>query len=401
MSEGDLVLRIAGRGDGLTASGRYVPLTAPGDLVLADGSIVPGPNHVDPPCRHFPVCGGCQLQHVDDAVFADFITGRIARALAAQGLDAPEIRLPHISPPHSRRRVSMRAERRGKRVLLGFNEEGSHRIVDLAQCEIMAPALFALVAPLRALLGELVADRRAADVQMTLADQGVDLLLGKVETDGLARAERLTVFAQSHGLARLMVDEGYGPEARWEPDAVTITLGGVAVPLPPAAFLQATPDGEAALVAATCEAAGDAKIVADLFSGLGTFALPLAGRGARVYAAEGARDAVLALKAGAGRAGRTLFVEHRDLFRRPLAPAELDRFDAIILDPPRAGAKEQAVQLAASQVRRIVYASCNPATFARDAKALVDGGYRLDWIAPVGQFRWSTHIELVVRFTRS
>jgi len=399
MSEGDLVLRIAGRGDGLTASGRYVPLTAPGDLVLADGAIVRGPNHVEPPCRHFPLCGGCQLQHVSDDVFATFITGRIARALAAQGLEAPEIRTPHISPPRSRRRVSMRAERRGKRVLLGFSEEGSHRIVDLAQCEIMAPALFALVAPLRALLGGLIPDRRAAEVQMTLADQGVDLLLGKVETSGLAQAEQLVAFAQDHKLARLMADEGYGPEARWEPDAVTVTLGSVAVPLPPAAFLQATADGEAALVAAVREGMEDAAIVADLFSGLGTFALPLAA-GGRVYAAEGARDAVLALKAGSARAGLHLFVEHRDLFRRPLAVAELDRFEAIVLDPPRAGAKEQAVQIAQSQVGRIVYASCNPATFARDAKTLVDGGYRLDWIAPVGQFRWSTHIELVARFTR-
>jgi len=399
MSDGDPVLRIAGRGDGLTASGRYVALAAPGDLVLPDGTIKPGPYHAEPPCRHFPLCGGCQLQHVSDDAYAEFLVGRIARALDAQGIASPDIRAPHISPSRSRRRISMRAERRGRTLLLGFNEEASHRIVDLAQCEIMAPELFALVTPLRALLADLIADRRGADVQMTLADQGVDLLLGKVESGGLDRAERLIAFAETHRLARLLVDDGYGPETRWEPEAATVALGGIAVPLPPAAFLQATADGEAALVAAAREAIADARTVADLFSGLGNFALPLAER-ARVYAAEGARDAVLALKTAAGRAGRQIFVEHRDLFRRPLAAAELDRFDAILLDPPRAGAKEQAAELAASRVGRIVYASCNPATFARDARRLIDGGCRLDWIRPVGQFRWSTHVELIACFTR-
>jgi 23S rRNA (uracil1939-C5)-methyltransferase len=394
---GTPIVRIAARGDGVTADGQFVALAAPGDMVDADGTIEPGPHHAEPPCRHFPACGGCQLQHVDDAIFADFLADRIIGGLHAQGIDAPEMRPALLSPPRSRRRVSLRAERKGRRVILGFNEGSSHRIIDLRQCEIMAPALFALIEPLRGLLAVLVPDKRAAAVQMTLVDQGVDLLIEKVEADGLEAAERLTEFAQVHGLARLSIDQGFGAEARWEPEAVTATLGGVAVPFPVGAFLQATADGEVALVAAVREAVGEADVVADLFAGLGTFSLAL---GRRVLAVEGARDAALALKAAAGRTQRPVMVDHRDLFRRPLQTDEASRFGAIVLDPPRAGAKEQAVELARSSVARIAYVSCNPATFARDARTLIDGGYRLDWIQPVGQFRWSTHVELAASFTR-
>ncbi len=391
------IIRIAARGDGVTADGRHVPLAAPGDEVGADGVILPGPHHAQPPCRHFPACGGCQLQHVDADTYADFLYDRVIGALHSQGLDAPEVRPSYLSPPRSRRRVSLRAERKGRRVLLGFNEGASHRIIDLRQCEIMVPQLFALIEPLRALLATLVPDKRAAAVQMTLVDQGVDLLIEKVKAEGLEAAEALTGFAQTHGLARLSIDQGYGAESRWEPEAVTVTFGDVPVPFPVGAFLQATADGEAALVAAVRDAVGDARIVADLFAGLGTFSLALEGR---ILAAEGARDAVLALKAAVGRVQRPVFVEHRDLFRRPLMVEELNRFEAVLLDPPRAGAREQAEELARSQVRRIAYVSCNPATFARDAKTLIEGGYRLRWIQPVGQFRWSTHAELVALLSR-
>ncbi|MBV8686360.1 MAG: class I SAM-dependent RNA methyltransferase [Alphaproteobacteria bacterium] len=390
------IVRLAARGDGVTESGRFFPLTAPGDLVGADGMVVPGPHRRAPPCRHFPECGGCQLQQVDDAAYAQYLAERIASALAAQGLAAPAMRAPHISPPNSRRRASLHAERRGRAVLLGFNAEASHRIVDMRECHILRPELFALVAPLRDLLGRLLGPRGHGGVRMTLADQGVDLLLEKVAADGLEAAEALSAFAERHRLARLAVDDGYGAQTRWEPEPVTVTLGGVAVALPHGAFLQATAEGEAALVAAVREAVGGASTVADLFAGLGTFALAM---GKRVLAAEGARDAALALKAAAGRAQRQVFVDHRDLFRRPLDAAEAGRFEAVILDPPRAGARDQVAILACSAVPRLAYVSCNPATFARDAKTLVEGGYRLEWVQPVGQFRWSTHVELVAAFT--
>ena len=393
-----VILRVAARGDGVTADGRFFALAAPGDSIGDDGSIIPGPHHAEPPCRHFPTCGGCQLQHLDDASYADFLTDRVAVALSGQQLEAP-ILPPHISPPFSRRRASLRAERRGRSVLLGFNEGRSHRIVDVAECHVLRPELFALVAPLRKLLAGLLPDRRGGEVRMTLADQGVDLLIEGVEAAGLDAAEMLTAFAEAHRLARLAIDDGYGPQTRWEPEPVTITLGGVPVPLPPAAFLQATEDGEAALVAAVRAGIGEATIVADLFAGLGTFALAFA-EGRRVYAAEAARDAVLSLKAAGARAQLQLFADHRDLYRRPLDEKECARFEAVVLDPPRSGAEAQMPALAKAGPPRIAYASCNPATFARDAKILVAGGYRLEQVMPVGQFRWSTHAELVGHFAR-
>jgi 23S rRNA (uracil1939-C5)-methyltransferase len=391
------IVRLAARGDGVTGDGRFVPLTAPGDEIDAYGVIARGSHHVEPPCRHFPRCGGCQLQHIDDAAYADFLSQRVIGALHAQGIDAPEMRAAHLSPPKSRRRVSLRAERKGRRLIIGFNEGSSHQIVDMLQCEIMAPDLFALIAPLRSLLLAIVPDKRAASVQMTLIDQGVDLALGKVNADGLVAAELLTEFAATHRLARLSIDQGYGPEARWEPEAATITVSGVAVPFPVGGFLQATVDGEAALIRAVRDAIGEPALVVDLFAGLGTFSMA---RGGRVLAAEGARDAALALKTAAGRAQRPIAVDHRDLFRRPFSAEELSRFDAVILDPPRAGAREQVGELARADVSRVAYVSCNPATFARDVKTLIEGGYRLQWIQPVGQFRWSLHTELVGALVR-
>ncbi len=392
MSEGEAIIRIASRGDGVTASGRHMPMTAPGDVVQPDGTIVAGPHRAVPPCRHFPECGGCQLQQLDDPAFGDFLKDRIASAFTAQGLAVPEILEPHISPPVSRRRASLRAERRGKQVLLGFNAEASHRIIDMRECFILRTELFKLVEPLRKLMGELLGPRGSGGVRMTLADQGPDILLEKVKVESLEATEALAAFAETYRIARLAIDDGYGPQTRWEPEPVTVTLGGVAVALPHGAFLQATREGEEALVSAVREAVGPARLVADLFAGLGTFALSLDGR---ILAAEGARDAALALKSAANRAQRQIFVDHRDLFRRPLDEKELDRFEAVVLDPPRAGAKEQVQHLARSTVARIAYVSCNPATFARDAKTLIDGGYTLQWVKPVGQFRWSTHVELV------
>jgi len=389
------VIRVAARGDGVTQDGRHAAFAAPGDTLQPDGTVTPGPHHQTPPCRHFPVCGGCQLQHLDDASYAGFITDRIASALDAQGL-ATTIRSPALSPPRSRRRATLHAEAKGGRVAIGFTEASSHAIVDMQENWILDPALLDLVAPLRGLLQRLGL-RRRADLQLTLVDQGVDLLIGGFAPSGLPAAEAITAFAERHRLARLAFDDGLGPETRWEPDAATITLGGVPVPFPAGGFLQATADGEATLVAAVREAVGTPGTTADLFAGLGTFALALPGK---VYAAEGAREAILSLKAAANAARRPVFAEHRDLYRRPLTTTELDRFDAIVIDPPRAGARDQAAALATCRAGAIAYVSCNPASFARDARLLVDGGWRLDWVQPVGQFRWSTHVELAAAFTR-
>ena len=390
------IVRIAARGDGVTASGRHVAFAAPGDVVLDDGTLRPGPGHQAPPCSLFPPCGGCQLQHLTDAAYADYCASRVAGALAQHGLEA-EILPSYLSPPRTRRRASLRALKAGGRVLLGFNEAGSNRIVDMTECHILHPALFDLLAPLRRLLASMIAAKRTAEVQLTLVDQGVDVALKGVEVAGLEAVEALTEFCERYSLARLSVDEGYGAETRFEPQPATVTLGGVRVGFPPGAFLQATADGEAALVEEVQRAIADAPRTADLFAGLGTFALALHGH---VTAAEASRDAVLALKMAASKAGRQVAAEHRDLYRRPFDAGELKSFDAVVLDPPRAGAEGQVRELVASSVPRIAYVSCNPATFARDAAILASGGYRLDWVKPVGQFRWSTHVELAASFVR-
>ncbi len=387
----ELIVRIAARGDGVTSTGRHVPFGVPGDALLDDGALAPGPHHQDPPCRHFPECGGCQLQHADDEAYRGYLVSRIGTALAQHNLKA-EIRDPHLSPPCSRRRATLRALKVGNGAVLGFNAEKSHRIVDMHECHILRLELFALVAPLRDLLSSLLQPKRTAEVQLALVDQGVDALLRGAEAEGLSAAERLTSFASKHGLARLSLDQGLGAEVTYEPEPVTVALSGTAVPFPVNAFLQATEDGEAALTDSVREAVRDSSCIADLFAGIGTFALAVRAS----YAAEASRDASAALK----RAAPAIAVEHRDLYRRPLDAGELKRFDAVVLDPPRAGAEEQVRALSASTIRRIAYVSCNPATFARDAKTLVDGGYALDWVRPVGQFRWSTHVELAACFTR-
>jgi 23S rRNA (uracil1939-C5)-methyltransferase len=280
----------------------------------------------------------------------------------------------------------------GQGAVLGFNAEKSHRIVDMRECHILRPELFALIELLRPLLANLLRPKRTAEVHLTLVDEGVDLLLKGIDAEGLTAIEQLTSFASSLHLARLSIDQGLGPETVYEPQPATVTLSGTPVVFPVGGFLQATEDGEAALVGCVREAVDGSKSTADLFAGVGTFALATCA----AYAAEASRDAAAALK----RAAPSTAVEHRDLYRRALDAAELKRFDAVVLDPPRAGAEEQVRALAGSAVARIAYVSCNPATFARDAAALAQGGYTLKWVRPVGQFRWSTHVELAACFSR-
>ncbi|MFC0588081.1 class I SAM-dependent RNA methyltransferase [Novosphingobium aquiterrae] len=412
MSEGPAeIIRIAAKGDGVTASGRFAWGTAPGDLLLPDGTIQPGPHHAVPPCRHFGTCGGCQLQQLDEQSLEDFVAARVSNASASQELGAEDVAAPHLSPPRSRRRASLRAESSQGRVVIGYREAKSHRLVEITECWVLDPAITALLPPLRKLLialgagkgagkGKHIHAKLAADVEITCTDQGLDLGLKGVTAEGLAATEALLDFARTHALARLTLDQGYGNETVWEPEPVTVTLGGVAVPFPPGSFLQATRDGEDALVAAARTWLAGCATVADLFSGLGTFAFALAGPQTKVLAVEAARDASLACKAAAARAQVPIHTLHRDLFRNPLMPDELDRFAGVLLDPPRAGARDQVERIAASTVPRVVYISCNPSSWAKDARTLIEAGYRLAELRPVGQFRWSTHVELASLFVR-
>ena len=385
------IIRIAARGDGVTPSGRHVPFGVPGDAVLDDGALAFGPHHQEPPCPHFPECGGCQLQHADDEVYRDYLVSRVSGALAQHDLRT-EVRSPYLSPPNSRRRATLKALKVGQGAVVGFNAEKSHRVIDMRECHILRPELFALVEPLRQLLPGRLQPKGIVEIQLTLIDAGPDLLLKGIHARRLDEIEQLTAFAMKHDLARLGVDRGLGPETLYEPQPASVMLSGSRVAFPPGAFLQATEDGEDALVQAVQEALAGASAIADLFAGLGTFAMSTNAS----YAAEASRDAAAALK----RAAPAMNVEHRDLYRRPVDLKELKRFDGVVLDPPRAGAVEQVAQLASSTMPRIAYVSCNPATFARDAKTIADGGYQLAWVQPVGQFRWSTHVELAASFTR-
>lgn len=398
MTSPDPIIRLAAKGDGVTASGRHAAGGVPGDAIAADGILVPGPHRAVPPCRHFGVCGGCQLQHADDAVLADFVADRVLNAAKGQGLEAAEVLPVHLSSPQARRRAGLHALRTAGGAVLGYREGGSHRIVDLAECPVIEPALAALIAPLRGLIAR-HGPKAMVGIDLTLADQGVDVALSHFPLEGLAATEAAVDFAREQGLARLTTDQGYGPETLWEPVPATVTLSGVAVGLPPGAFLQATRDAEARMVADARDWLQGAGMVADLFAGLGTFAFGLR-ENRKVLAVEADQAAHLACKAAAGAAGAAVFAMHRDLFRSPFQPAELDRFDAVLLDPPRAGARAQVAELAASKVARIVYVSCNPSSWARDAATLSAGGYRLTKLRAVGQFRWSTHVELVSLFER-
>lgn len=399
MSQNDLIVRIAAKGDGVTASGRHIAGAVTGDSVSADGVITPGPHHIAPPCRHFSQgCGGCQLQCADEAALRQFVTDRVVNAAEGQGLVAGEILPTHLSPSNSRRRCTLHALRRGKSALVGFREARGHRIIDMRECHILEPELFALVGPLRDLIAR-HGGKGSVDIALTLADQGVDCELKGFEADGLAATEAMMDFARDHSLARLSLDQGYGAETVWEPQPVTITLGPVPVGLPNGAFLQPTRDGEAALVADARVWLSGAKTVADLFAGLGTFAFVLSDQ-SKVLAVEAARNAHLACKTAANTRGLPVHALHRDLFRNPLQAEELGKLDAILIDPPRAGAREQVAQIAASTASCVVYVSCNPSSWARDAKVLTEAGFRLDALRPVGQFRWSTHVELTSLFTR-
>lgn len=410
------IAEVGARGDGIAVHDGmrvFVPLTVPGDRVRvrlgeAKGEGVrgdlqdllePGPGRGDPACRHFGACGGCTLQHMDDAAYAAWKVAQVGAALARVRLDGVPMAPLARTAPGARRRARLAALRKGRTVRLGFNERLSHRLVDLAACPVLVPRLEGLIAPLRAALADVLADGQGCDAVLTDLDGGVDLLLVGPRTLDRAAREALVAFAESAGVARLSWqpdDHGAAEPVAHRAPVVARFAGGAVVP-PPGAFLQASAAGEAALVAAVQEGVGPVARVADLFAGLGTFSLPLAQRAA-VHAVEGDAAAVAAL----GRAvqGLRLTAERRNLFDDPLTAKELARFDAVVFDPPRTGAPEQSLWLAKSTVPTVVAVSCNPATLARDLRTLVDGGYRIESVTPIDQFLWSSHVEVVAVLRR-
>ncbi|WP_370231708.1 class I SAM-dependent RNA methyltransferase [Cognatishimia sp.] len=396
--------RLGHHGDGIASGPVFAPLSLPGETVsgvlegdrLRDLRVVtPSDHRVKAPCAHFKTCGGCGLQHASDAFVQDWKVDVVRQALAAVGVES-DFRPIKTSPPRSRRRAVISARRTKKGAMAGFHMRASSVIAEISTCDVLHPDLMPSldIARVLAVLG---ASRKGElSVTATLSAGGLDVAVsGGKPLDGAFQAQ-LGQEAQRLKVARLT----------WDGEVIATLVppvqrfGVASVVPPPGAFLQATQDGEAALVSAVSEIVGDAKSVFDLFAGCGTFSLPLA-KTAEVHAIEGEGAMMKALDRGWREATglKRVSVETRDLFRNPVMAEDL-RCDAVVIDPPRAGAQAQAAELARASLQRIAYVSCNPVTFARDARVLVDAGYRLEWVQVVDQFRWSSHVELVGAFTR-
>ena len=397
--------RLGHLGDGIAPGPVYVARTLPGeevagdiegDRIAAPKILTPSPERVSAPCRHYKGCGGCGLMHASDGFVAEWKAGVVREALQAQGIEAP-IRSVSTSPPMSRRRAVFSGRRLKSGPVVGFHARASDVVVAVPDCRLVRPGLLSAMPALRDLTACLGSRKGEVRFWVTASEAGPDVeATGVPEPDGPPRL-LLAGIAERHDLARLTV-AGEVIVTRRPP---VQDLGGIAVVPPPGAFLQATAEGEAALRNAVLEAAGKARRVADLFAGAGTFALPLA-RGSEVLAVESDAGLLDALNTGWRRASglKAVTTEVRDLFRRPLEPDELSGFDAVVIDPPRAGAEVQTRRLAEACVPRIAAVSCNPVTFARDARILTDVGYILHWIDVIDQFRWSAHVELAAAFSR-
>ena len=399
------ITRLGHLGDGIADGPIYVPGALPGEVVtgtlagdtLQDVRIAtPSEARVRPPCPHAKSCGGCQLQHASDAFVSDWKRDVVRQALVAQGI-AVDLAVPVTSPPQSRRRATFSVRRTKKGALAGFHMKASDTIISVPNCQLVHPDLTAAL-PMVEALGVLGASRkRELSVLVTRTETGLDVSVTGGKPMDVTLHQALADLARKYDLARIAWDDEIALQRR----APIIRLGSAEVPLPPGAFLQATEHGEKALVDAVKEALTQPKKVVDLFAGCGTFALPMA-EIAPVHAVEGDKAMTKALDhAWRNTQGlKRVTTETRDLFRNPLIAEELNRFDAVIIDPPRAGAAAQIAELANSTVSQIAHVSCNPASFARDTATLIRAGFDLDWVRVVDQFRWSTHVELVALLRR-
>lgn len=404
MSEEYTIERLGHQGDGIAPGPIFAPLTLPKEVVTGDldgdrltnvKTLTPSDDRVKPPCRHFKSCGGCQLQHASDGFVENWKTEMVVRALDAQNLST-EMRPVETSAPKSRRRATFSAKRTKKGAMAGFHARASGVIVEISDCTLLHPELLNTL-PLAETLARVGASRRGElSITSTLTEAGLDIAAtGGLPADG-PMLSGLAQIAGKFNLARLSWNDAVIAMQR-PPEQV---FGTTRVTPPPGAFLQATKSGEAALLTAVEAITGGAEKIVDLFAGCGTFALPLAQRAA-VHAVEGSKAMTNALDEGwrNGSNLKAVTTEARDLFRRPLLPDELAKFDSCVIDPPRAGAEAQIAELSKSGIRKIAHVSCNPVTFARDAVTLVSSGYALDWVQVVDQFRWSTHVELVGSFS--
>nr|WP_229582553.1 RsmD family RNA methyltransferase [Paracoccus sp. S-4012] len=396
------------RGDGVAVaadgSRALAPLTLPGEAISGEASdgriaqpriVTPSPERVAAPCPHYRACGGCSLMHGSEGFVAGWKAQVVETALAARGIEA-EVEAVRTSPPRSRRRAVLAGRRTKKGALVGFHARASGVIVEVPGCLVLRPAIRDAL-PLLAEI-TVAGASRSGELAMTVTEgpAGLDVAVRGGKPADPPLMARLAGIAAEGDLARLDWDgETLTRRAPWLP------MGAARVVPPPGGFLQATAEGEAALVAAVLEGSAGAGRVLDLFAGCGTFALPLASR-AEVHAVEGLAPALAALDSGwrAAKGLHRVTTEVRDLARRPLLASELGRFDAIVIDPPRAGAEAQAREIAASTVGRAVWIACDPVTFARDLQHLVVAGWRIDQLQVIDQFRWSPHVETAAHLTR-
>ncbi|HTS41275.1 MAG TPA: methyltransferase [Xanthobacteraceae bacterium] len=406
------ITRLGNRGDGIadTNAGMiYIPFALPGETVDAEAiaghpdrrhllEVVTGSaQRIAPICRHFGTCGGCAIQHWATEPYRAWKRGLVAEALAQAGLDTA---VDALIDAHGegRRRATFHARRGANDVLeVGYTAARSHHVIGIDACPILAPPLAGAIQAAWAIAEELKAERKPLDIQVTATEPGLDIDVRGSGEMTTVRAVKLARVAETTKLARLT---RHG-ELIAQRAAPTLTMGRARVTLPPGAFLQATAAGETELARLVGAHAGKAASIADLFCGVGPFSLRLA-EGARMSAFDIDAQAIDALKKAAQATSglKPVEAEARDLFRQPLVAAELKRYDAVVFDPPRQGAEAQARQLAASDVPLVVAVSCNRSTFARDARLLVDGGYRLTRVTPLDQFRYSFHVEIVGRFER-
>ena len=349
-------------------------------------------------CRHFGTCGGCRYQDMPDDAYRALKREGITRALKQNGFDDVAIDETIEVAPKTRRRATLKVAKRDGAVAIGFHARESHTIVDMHECLVLTPGLFALVQQMRPLIDALLNNGDNAEFAVTETDTGFDISLHWNKPITPPRTAEIARWTEKLKIARIIS----GRDVLSEFATPTVHFGKAAVKLPRDAFLQPTREGEGALQRKVLEGIANAKFVADLFAGCGTFSLVLAER-TRVHAVEleTPMQEALAAAARATQGLKPLTTEKRDLFKVPLGGNELAKYDAVVLDPPRAGAERQCAELAKSKIRRVVYVSCNPVTFARDARIFVNGGYRMGAVTPVDQFLWSSHTELVASFTKA
>ena len=397
--------RLGAKGDGIAPGPVFVDGALPGEVVegevgdqriAAPRIIEPSPDRVKAPCPHAASCGGCTLQHASNEFIALWKEESVRKALSSAGVNAP-FRPISTSAPRTRRRAKLAARRTKKGVQVGFRARRSELIVEIPECCLLCPEIMKGIPAIADAVRAGGSRKGTMEFAVTATETGLDVhAIGGKPLD-LDLRESLGRIASDHRLARLTWNE----ELIAMETSPRLTMGHVSMVPPPNSFLQATPEGEGALGKSVEEAVGGAATIADLFSGSGTFALRLLPQAA-VHAVEVDQTALDALQSAWRKAGglHPLTVEMRNLFRDPLSADELAGFEAAVIDPPRAGAEAQAQALAGSSIPQIASVSCNPQTFARDAAHLVAGGYRMEWVQVVDQFRWSPHIEVVASFLR-